>query len=74
MTSDWGEPPSREGLELLGAHQGIVYIFEDRVALDIRNFGRVEFAPDVAETVAKALLQGVRLLREGNAQDGRNLL
>lgn len=53
---------------------GLVFIVEDRVALEVAAFGRLEFPPDVAETVARALLRGAKMLREEKPKHGTIIL
>jgi hypothetical protein len=59
---------------IVGATKGLVYILEDRVALDVPNFGRIEFPEAVAQSVGLALLRGSKMLREGRAKQGVKIL
>jgi hypothetical protein len=53
---------------------GLVFIHDGHVAFEMANFGRLEFPPDVAETVARALLEGARRIREEQPPDGTIIL
>jgi len=60
--------------ELVGVTSGLVYILEDTVALDIKDFGRIQFPMDMADTVGRAMIEGSRMLREGGAKEGLKIL
>ena len=61
------------GRELLEAGDGMIYVLEDRVALEVSDV-RIEFPPNVAETVARGLLRGVAAIRAGKAKHGDKIL
>lgn len=61
--------------EVLGTATGLVYLIEDRVALEVGDLGRIEFPADAAESVGKALIKGANLVRAHRAkQHGKIIL
>jgi len=60
--------------EIVGVGNALVYIIEDRVAVDIKNLGRLELPPAVAIQLAHAILEGARLIREGQGITGLRIL
>ena len=63
MSNEKKSPLALPTEEIVGSTNGIVMALEDRVLLEVPDFGRLEFPPDVAEQVAAALLEGARIVR-----------
>ena len=60
--------------EIVGVGNALVYIIEDRVAVDIKNLGRLELPPAAAIQLAHALLKGARMIREERPKTGTLIL
>lgn len=48
------------------ASRGLIFILDGAVCLEIKDFGRLEFPPEQAESVARSLLQAAKIVREQN--------
>ena len=59
---------------IVGVGNALVYIIEDRVAVDVKNLGRLELPAAAAIQLAHALLEGARKLREEKPKTGTLIL
>lgn len=68
---DQDDPPAPGDIpleDISAAGRGVVFVLDTRVCLEVPELGRLEFPPDVAEKVARALMQGAALLRKQGPQ------
>jgi hypothetical protein len=60
-----GENAPLETVDLAG--RGLIYAMGDRVVFEVPNFGRIELPPDVAERVARGMLEAAAIVRRSPA-------
>lgn len=66
MTEGTPQPVENTGEQgaITAVGRGLIYVQGDVVFFEVPNLGCMELAPDVAESVGRALLAGAKLVRE----------